>query len=529
MTRLWALGPLLALGLGASPEVYSDNAVCRQNSCVNPLFPGVNDLPNLEKLVWQVSTESVVKPYLEFCKGVVQYDPALPSPNATSQSIDKIVKAQDAAAAKMYFFHLNGIGYEAWDYTDPGQGSDPCVKSVWRLSCFTYFPKSQAGGNVGETTPYYRPCKNSCQSYLQACRVECCDESPQCVFEIPVKSATNSSLVLIESGYSDADGPSALCTGSSSGARSLASPLPLLLLLFGLQLSLGTPAVPRKEKNAAGWGQLPLVLALAVCALCLQGCSLDVDSVHHSVGNWRAKPNYLVNFEYVPSPNASGVLNSCSLPEALKCSGRGKCMQWSKTSRGHAVGTDAATLLYFCKCDQDWADPECRTPRKSQIRTFVLSLFGGFLGADYFYLGFPVWGLAKASTLGGVGVWWLIDVVRSGSGPVYASDFRCAQDLPHFVFVLVTVVLFLIIGFFVSIESFLSQRRKKREELMKLQHAEECRRMRPLDEMDGPRYKLPYQQSGFDTSRSYSGYGSTLPMPMQNAGAPYATSSPHRF
>ena len=43
--------------------------------------------------------------------------------------------------------------------------------------------------------------------------------------------------------------------------------------------------------------------------------------------------------------------------------------------------------------------------------TLVLSLFLGIFGADRFYLGSPILGLAKFCTAGGAGVWWFIDVV----------------------------------------------------------------------------------------------------------------------
>ena len=85
--------------------------------------------------------------------------------------------------------------------------------------------------------------------------------------------------------------------------------------------------------------------------------------------------------------------------------------------------------------------------------TFLWSLFLGPAGADYFYLGFPVWGFAKLSTVGllglwwltdawliakritvgGLGLWWLTDIVCIASGPVYASNYRTLgiPDMPY--------------------------------------------------------------------------------------------------
>merc|ERR1719191_356236 len=99
-------------------EVFTQNVLCRQNNCVNPLFPGLNDLAMLEQLVWQCSTHSAVSSHLEFCQGAILYDPALPSPNSTEQLVSNIVKAQDQAAATMFFYHLNGMGYDAWEHTE---------------------------------------------------------------------------------------------------------------------------------------------------------------------------------------------------------------------------------------------------------------------------------------------------------------------------------------------------------------------------------------------------------------------------
>ncbi len=49
---------------------------------------------------------------------------------------------------------------------------------------------------------------------------------------------------------------------------------------------------------------------------------------------------------------------------------------------------------------------------KSGTAVFFLSLCGGFLGLDLFYLGKIGLGILKLLTFGGYGLWWLIDVVR---------------------------------------------------------------------------------------------------------------------
>ena len=37
--------------------------------------------------------------------------------------------------------------------------------------------------------------------------------------------------------------------------------------------------------------------------------------------------------------------------------------------------------------------------------------------------------------LGGCGIWWVLDIIRIGSAPVYAHEYRLAADLPHWAFV----------------------------------------------------------------------------------------------
>ena len=47
------------------------------------------------------------------------------------------------------------------------------------------------------------------------------------------------------------------------------------------------------------------------------------------------------------------------------------------------------------------------------------------------------------------------NIVRMGSGPVYANQFRVANDLSHWVAILFLVFLCSALGFVISIESYL--------------------------------------------------------------------------
>lgn len=244
-----------------------------------------------------------------------------------------------------------------------------------------------------------------------------------------------------------------------------------------------------------------------------------------------SEPDYLEAFTFlvpettkISSPAASSdvksvaVLNSCSqsgVPATQQCSGHGWCKPFNENKR-------ALNYLSFCICDRDWTDPECRTKRKSQTVTFLLSLFLGPLGADYFYLGLPLWGLTKMLTLGGCGVWWVYDIVRTGSTPVYGQTYRVANDLPYGIFVITTVSLFLFIGFVISVRWYLSVRQQRRDDLATLHESEEAKHFKLGEENLG--VKFADSAGGFaDGRRQFAGYGSTLLSNVPNAGEPYAS------
>ena len=83
----------------------------------------------------------------------------------------------------MFAYHLSGMGYEYMEHASPWDDEDLCVQKVYNQVCYTYFPKASVGCIAGDNETYVRPCKSSCQNYINYCGVECCDESVQCVFE----------------------------------------------------------------------------------------------------------------------------------------------------------------------------------------------------------------------------------------------------------------------------------------------------------------------------------------------------------
>ena len=62
---------------------------------------------------------------------------------------------------------------------------------------------------------------------------------------------------------------------------------------------------------------------------------------------------------------------------------------------------------------------------RSRGVALALGFFGGFFGLHRFYVGKTHSGVAMICTLGGLGIWWLYDVVLLAAG-----EFRDIDDLP---------------------------------------------------------------------------------------------------
>lgn len=70
-------------------------------------------------------------------------------------------------------------------------------------------------------------------------------------------------------------------------------------------------------------------------------------------------------------------------------------------------------------------DPEPEISKRSRGVALGLCFFGGIFGLHRFYVEKPKTAVAMILTFGGMGVWWLYDLVLIGAG-----EFRDSDELP---------------------------------------------------------------------------------------------------
>lgn len=271
--------------------------------------------------------------------------------------------------------------------------------------------------------------------------------------------------------------------------------------------STGSTTSPRR---LGALGRSAMGFVLMVLSATLQGCIGQAFS--HPTPAWLDYPSYWKKFQYIPPGDraSQAVYNSCSLniPKREQCSGHGECRPWRESLQA-AFGKP----YEFCQCFKEWADPECRTKRSSQMVAYFISVFGGLFGFDQFYLGFYYAGFAKFATFGGLGIWWVIDIVRIGSSPVYTSEYRLAYDFPHWAYVFCTVAFFSALGYFIFAIVLKAYKREKAKKRMMLQEELALRKtlsaadhIRPEDEVGNPTYaSYPVPMPHGDVNGRYPG------------------------
>ena len=75
------------------------------------------------------------------------------------------------------------------------------------------------------------------------------------------------------------------------------------------------------------------------------------------------------------------------------------------------------------------SSPAAAASGKSQVVALLLCIFVGILGIHRFYLGYIWQGLVQLVTFGGLGIWWIIDLVRIITGDLQPKDGSYSKTL----------------------------------------------------------------------------------------------------
>ena len=81
------------------------------------------------------------------------------------------------------------------------------------------------------------------------------------------------------------------------------------------------------------------------------------------------------------------------------------------------------------KNNDEMFSPAAAASGKSQLVALLLCLFVGIIGIHRFYLGYIWQGVVQLLTLGGFGIWALIDLIRIITGDLQPKDGTYSETL----------------------------------------------------------------------------------------------------
>lgn len=95
--------------------------------------------------------------------------------------------------------------------------------------------------------------------------------------------------------------------------------------------------------------------------------------------------------------------------------------------RANINNSNTTTLVE--KNNDDLTSPAALGSDKSQVIALILVLLVGGLGIHRFYLGYTWQGVVQLLTLGGLGIWSLIDLIRIITGDLQPKDGSYSKTL----------------------------------------------------------------------------------------------------
>jgi TM2 domain-containing membrane protein YozV len=98
-----------------------------------------------------------------------------------------------------------------------------------------------------------------------------------------------------------------------------------------------------------------------------------------------------------------------------------------RATTNNTVVTTSSSLVE--KQKEELSSPAAAKGGKSQVIALILCLAVGGIGIHRFYLGYTWQGIVQLLTLGGCGVWSLIDLIRIITGDLQPKDGKYDKTL----------------------------------------------------------------------------------------------------